>query len=179
MRASWSGSCLVLGPGCYASSSCRSMFLVSPSLSRRVSACRCHLIIISSSFFETAHLLIIIVITLVSSDMRVPLSRPSSSFYHIDGHAPSSLSSFPQASGKVPSTAPVIHRLWQAPTSAFVCFTVVVIIVVAPPSGMRTGRTKDGRRWSINCRHQKQCCRLRAWNRRCGACRSPLCTWHR
>ena len=48
-----------------------------------------------------------------------------------------------------------------------------------PPPEMRTRRTRNGRRWSTNCRRQNQRCQLRAWNRWHGARWRPLCAWHR
>ena len=134
-------------------SSCRSAFLVSYSSSWRV-------VVISSSFFQDGtHIyhrrrhvgLLGWAYIIVSAVLVIPSSQWACAVLFVV-----------IAPGEAPSGAPVVRRLWQAPTSAF-----------AP------GRIKDRRRWSANRRRRNQRCQLRARSRRRGDRRRPLCAWRR
>jgi hypothetical protein len=51
-----------------------------------------------------------------------------------------------------PPQSVVVHSLRRAPTLAFARIIIVDVAVIDPPPGrgVRTGRTKDCRRWSAN-----------------------------
>ena len=94
---------------------------------------------------------------------------------HIDGRAPSLSSSSPLAKHRQQPPSSIVcgkHQHWRLCASS-------LLSLLTPPPGMRTQRTKDGCRWSANCRRRNQRCQLRAWNRRLGAHRRPLWAWHR
>ena len=130
-------------------------------------------------FFETAHIFIIFVSKLVSLGWRISLSQPFLSFHRLDGRAPSPSSASPPTKRRRQPPSPVVsgehqrRHLWALSLSSSSSSSTY------PLHGMHTGRTKDGHPWSANRRCRNQRCQLRAWNRRRGAHRRPLCAWRR
>ena len=119
-------------------------FLVDPlsSSSRRVSACHRHLV----TFFSRR-------CTYLSSSW----SRwsPRVSVYYCLGRHRCSIVLMGERRHRCrhrPPQSVVVHSLRRAPTLAFARIIIVDVAVIDPPPGrgVRTGRTKDCRRWSAN-----------------------------
>ena len=117
-------------------------FLVSSSASRRVGACRRHLVV----FFSRRR-------TYLSS-LSVSWS-PWVGVYHCLSRSCRSIVLMGERRHRCrhrPPQSVVVHSLRRAPTLAFARIIIVDVAVIDPPpgQGMRTGRTKDCRRWSAN-----------------------------